>query len=109
MSYLNARAGSSAVLWSIIQAPSCLGLWPSGVQLLAETLLMHGLAERIKASPAGKCLSSEYRIGIFNKHIPKILTKPFGAKKLAADTERQFGASGCRRDNGVMERTIICD
>ena len=35
--------------YTIIPAPTTLGLWPSGVQLLASTLLEHGLAERLAA------------------------------------------------------------
>ncbi len=39
---------------AIIEAPSILGLKPSGVELLSETLLGYGLAERIKARHAGR-------------------------------------------------------
>lgn len=38
----------------VFEAPSPLGLWPSGVQNLASTLLEHGLAERIGATYAGR-------------------------------------------------------
>ena len=38
--------------YAIIEAPSNLGLRPTGVELLPETLLRHGLAERLQARHA---------------------------------------------------------
>ena len=40
--------------YAVIQAPSNLGLRPTGVERLAETLLSHGLAEKLGARPAGR-------------------------------------------------------
>jgi arginase len=39
---------------AIIEAPSVLGLRPTGVELLPEALLREGLAVRLKARPAGR-------------------------------------------------------
>lgn len=40
--------------YAVLEAPSILGLEPSGVELLPEVLLEHGLAERIQARRAGR-------------------------------------------------------
>jgi arginase len=40
--------------YAIVEAPSVLGLWPSGVERLAETLLQAGLAEKVGARRAGR-------------------------------------------------------
>jgi arginase len=40
--------------YAILEAPSILGLKPTGVDRLPETLLGHGLAERIQAERAGR-------------------------------------------------------
>lgn len=40
--------------YAIIEAPSILGLRPSGVQNLPDWLLRHGLAERLNARHAGR-------------------------------------------------------
>lgn len=45
---------------AIIEAPTTLGLWPSGVQLLAATLLEHGLAERLGAGHGGSLVTPPY-------------------------------------------------
>jgi arginase len=45
------RAGTRA--YSILEAPSILGLKPTGVELLSEALLEFGLAERLQAFRAG--------------------------------------------------------
>lgn len=46
--------------YAIIEAPSNLGLRPTGVELLPETLLSHGLAERLHARHAGRLQVPEY-------------------------------------------------
>ncbi|MET0412249.1 MAG: arginase family protein [Polyangiaceae bacterium] len=40
--------------YSILEAPSVLGLWPSGVERLPEALLAEGLRERLGAEHAGR-------------------------------------------------------
>jgi arginase len=40
--------------YAIVEAPSVLGLWPSGVERLGEALLAHGLAEELAARRAGR-------------------------------------------------------
>lgn len=40
--------------YSILEAPSVLGLWPSGVERLPEALLAEGLLERLGAEHAGR-------------------------------------------------------
>lgn len=40
--------------YAIVEAPSILGLKPTGVDRLASTLLQHGLAERLNARYAGR-------------------------------------------------------
>jgi arginase len=40
--------------YAIIEAPSTLGLRPTGVERLPDTLLMNGLAERLEARRAGR-------------------------------------------------------
>lgn len=40
--------------YSILEAPSVLGLWPSGVERLPEALLAEGLCERIRAEHGGR-------------------------------------------------------
>lgn len=47
--------------YAIIEAPSILGLKPTGVERLAETLLDYGLLERICARHAGRVPTPEYR------------------------------------------------
>jgi arginase len=46
--------------YAVYSAPSILGLWPSGVQKLGETLLEHGFAERIGTSLAGTLVPPPY-------------------------------------------------
>ena len=46
--------------YAIIEAPSILGLKPTGTELLAETLLAHGLAERIAARRAARLATPPY-------------------------------------------------
>lgn len=46
--------------YAIIQAPSNLGLQPSGVELLPERLLSHGLAERLQARLAARLPTPPY-------------------------------------------------
>lgn len=47
--------------FAIIEAPSILGLKPTGVETLPETLLANGLAERLKARRAARVEASPYR------------------------------------------------
>ena len=47
--------------FAIIEAPSILGLKPTGVETLPETLLANGLAERLKARRAACVEASPYR------------------------------------------------
>ncbi|WP_394841028.1 arginase family protein [Pendulispora brunnea] len=47
--------------YAIIEAPSILGLRPSGVEKLPERLLSHGLAERIHARKASRLDTPPYR------------------------------------------------
>ena len=42
---------------AVLEAPSILGLRPTGVERLSETLLNHGLAERLSARRAGRVAS----------------------------------------------------
>ena len=46
--------------YAIIEAPSILGLQPSGVERLPEALLCDGLAERLRARHAGRVESPPY-------------------------------------------------
>jgi arginase len=46
--------------YSIVSAPSALGLWPSGVQDLGRTLLDHGLDERLSAKVVFECCPATY-------------------------------------------------
>ncbi len=47
--------------YAIIEAPSVLGLKPTGVDRLAEALLGHGLADRLRARRAGRVEPPPYR------------------------------------------------
>lgn len=47
--------------YAIIEAPSILGLKPTGVDQLPERLLNYGLVERIRARHAGRVPTPEYR------------------------------------------------
>jgi arginase len=47
--------------FAIIEAPSILGLKPTGVETLPETLLANGLAERLKARRAARVEAPPYR------------------------------------------------
>lgn len=46
--------------YTIINCPTPLGLWPSGVQLLGETLLAHGLHARLGAKRVVNVLPATY-------------------------------------------------
>jgi arginase len=46
--------------YAVIEAPSILGLKPTGVERLAHTLLGHGLAERLNARYAGRVEPAPY-------------------------------------------------
>jgi len=47
--------------YALLEAPSILGLKPTGVETLPETLLGHGLATRLGARRAGAVPTPEYR------------------------------------------------
>lgn len=47
--------------FSILEAPSILGLKPTGVETLPDALLAHGLAEQLSARRAGRIEASPYR------------------------------------------------
>ena len=47
--------------YAIIEAPSILGLRPTGVEELPRRLLQHGLAERLQARQAGRVDAPPYR------------------------------------------------
>jgi arginase len=46
--------------YAIIEAPSILGLKPSGVETLPDALLGHGLAERLRARLAARLAVPAY-------------------------------------------------
>ena len=46
--------------FTIIQAPSVLGLFPKGVETLPDTLLAEGLGERLEARRAGRAEPPQY-------------------------------------------------
>lgn len=46
--------------YAVIEAPSILGLKPTGTERLAETLLHHGLAEELNARRAGRLTTPAY-------------------------------------------------
>jgi arginase len=53
-------ADPSIRTYAIVEAPSILGLKPSGVETLPAALLAHGLAERIRARRAGRLETPRY-------------------------------------------------
>ena len=59
--------------YAIIEAPSILGLTPSGVQDLPERLLELGLAERLQARSAAM-LSDSWKAPMFAAPSPKLAT-----------------------------------
>ena len=50
-------------VYAIVEAPSVLGLKPTGVDRLASSLLENGLAERVNARHAGRVEAPRYRRG----------------------------------------------
>jgi arginase len=55
---------------AIIEAPSNLGLRPTGVEKLADTLLSHRLAERLRARRAGRIAAPAYSHERKDKSLP---------------------------------------
>ena len=72
------RASSRS--YAIIEAPSILGLKPTGVEKLATALLDHGLASRLHARRAGAVATLPYE----GERDPATLT--LNAKAIAAFT-----------------------
>ena len=54
------RRASGSKRYAIVEAPSILGLKPTGVELLPERLLANGLAEQIQARRAARVETPEY-------------------------------------------------
>lgn len=73
---------------AILEAPSVLGLRPTGVERLPEHLLRHGLAERIGARRAGRVEAPPYEEG----RDPE--TGTLNARAIAAWTPRLADAIG---------------
>jgi arginase len=48
---------------AIVEAPSILGLKPTGVEMLLDTLLANGVAERLNAGRAARVDPPLYREG----------------------------------------------
>lgn len=70
--------------YAVVEAPSVLGLKPTGVDKLPEALLRHGLAERLRARRAGRLDAPPYR----TERDPETLT--LNADAIVAYT-RQLG------------------
>lgn len=59
----SAQAGESAIArphFTIIEAPSVLGLFPKGVETLPDALLAEGLGEQLEARRAGRVEPPQY-------------------------------------------------
>src|SRR6185503_4544017 len=80
--------------YAILEAPSILGLKPSGVEKLPECLLSHGLAERVSARRAGRLETPPYS----DERDPKTLT--LNAAAIASFTPRLADAVGAIIDSG---------
>jgi arginase len=80
--------------FTIIQAPSFLGLKPSGVNLLPDRLLSHELAGRINASSAGRLAVPVY------SHVRDADTKTLNAHAIAEWSPRLADAVGKVLDEG---------
>jgi arginase len=80
--------------YAIIEAPSILGLAPTGVETLPEGLLAHGLADRIDARRAGRLDTPPYDA----RRDPDTLT--LNAKAIAAWTPRLADAIEAVVDRG---------
>ena len=80
--------------YAIVEAPSNLGLRPTGVELLPETLLRHGLAERLHARHAMRLKAPAYHA----TPDPKTLT--LNAQSIAQWSPRLADAVGEVIDRG---------
>ena len=66
--------------YAIVEAPSVLGLFPSGVEHLPEALLHAGLAEGLRARRAGQVTPPQYEAGV---HATSGLQNPFALRDYA--------------------------
>lgn len=80
--------------YAIIEAPSNLGLRPTGVELLPETLLRHGLAERLHARHAVRLKVPAYRA------VPDPETLTLNAQSIAQWSPKLADAVGEVLDRG---------
>ena len=61
--FVSAQTGGAAIArphFTIIEAPSALGLFPKGVETLPDALLAEGLGERLEARRAGRVEPPQY-------------------------------------------------
>ena len=68
--------------FAILEAPSVLGLWPSGVERLPDALLRAGLAERLDAGRAGRIEPPAYEP---NRDPQTLLLNPHGIARYSVD------------------------
>lgn len=80
---------------AILEAPSILGLKPSGVERLPETLLNNGLAERIHATHSGRLVPDEPYDSTRDPH-----TKTLNARAIANYSQKLADAVGPLLDDG---------
>jgi arginase len=80
--------------YAILEAPSILGLRPTGVEALPEHLLRHGLAERVGARWAGRVEAPPYEDGRDRD------TGTLNARAIAAWTPRLADAIGAILSRG---------
>jgi len=80
--------------YAIIEAPSNLGLKPTGVEKLPERLLQHGLAARLQARRAGRLETPPYRF----ERDPE--TQTLNAHAIAEFSRRLADAVGDVLDSG---------
>lgn len=81
-------------VYAIIQAPSILGLRPTGVEQLAERLLSEGLAARLGARLADRLETPPY------DPVPHPATQTLNAEAIAAWTPRLADSVGAVLDEG---------
>lgn len=80
--------------FAIVEAPSILGLKPTGVEILPDSLLANGLAERLNARRAGRVEAPPYR----TDRDPATLT--LNAKGISLYSPRLADAIGFVLENG---------
>jgi arginase len=81
---------------AIVEAPSILGLKPTGVELLPDTLLANGLAERLNAGRAARVDAPPYR----EDRDPSTLT--LNAKEISVYSSRLADTIGSVLDDGAF-------